>query len=78
MHRSIVCLFATTLLLACGGGAPPREGGNPPPPPEWQSRAEQEAGSVFLLENEMTREEAAEAGLLPPEEGEAEGSASDD
>lgn len=55
--------------LGCAGSSqPPRRDANPPPPdPSEMVRAREGGpGPVFQLENAMTPEQAAEAGIPPP------------
>ena len=68
-------LIATTVAAAGCASQPPPTGyeKTPPPPPQYQTREQASHPTIFRLENEMTPEEAAEAGLVPqPEEAEEE------
>jgi hypothetical protein len=83
MRALATLLIATATMAAiasagCTSQLPPAEHEKtPPPPPQYQTREQADNPTIFRLENTMTPEQAAEAGLAPlpeePEEAEDKG-----
>ncbi len=72
MRTATLFTLLLGLLVSCGSPPPAAPADRrPPPPPEWRSRNDDDR-PIFHLDNEMTREEAEAAGLLPPEPDEDE------
>ena len=67
--HATVLIAALVTSAGCTSQPPPPERERiPPPPPQYQTREQADNPTIFRLENTMTPEQAAEAGLTPPPE----------
>lgn len=74
MRRHATLLIAALVTSAgCTSQPPPADRERtPPPPPQYQTREQGDNPTIFRLENTMTPEQAAEAGLTPQPDAEEE------